>query len=312
MDRRLVGVLVLTAVALAALVVPGAVGRHVNGAPVAAVIAGPPSVGDCVRAISPLPPTDQNTDVDAQVTYPSMEYGGCSGQAIGEVMSVDLSPHELRRATVASYELDSATCELSEVNYVGSIGPFDPATITTPGIAWQADVTVQSVSVGPSAMQIQAGRSWTACIGVTPDRRPYRGRLSGALTTGVLPPEFATCWRSLLSATEQQMAEQQVLCSAPHPVEVLAVTQITEATTTIAQVTKSCLGMASRTLRTADPTLGGRVEIAAYSLDGSSVAPLTAAALFQGYLGCIASMKPPKKLNDTLIGISSRPLPIAR
>ena len=108
------------------------------------------------------------------------------------------------------------------------------------------------------------------------------------------------------------MAEQQVLCSTPHPVEVLAVTQITDAKTTIGQVSKSCLGMASRTLRTPDPTRGGRVVIAAYSMDGSSVLPLTAAALFQGYLGCIAAVRSPNLLNDTLIGISSRPLPIAR
>ncbi len=312
MDRRLFGVLVLTAVALAALVVPSAVGHQVKGSPVAAVIADPPSVGDCVRAISPLPPTDQSSDVNAQVTYPTMEYGSCAGPVIGEVMSVDLAQHDLRRTTVASYEFDSSTCELSEVNYVGSIGPFDPATITTPGIAWQAAVTVQSVSVGPSALQIRAGRTWTACVGVTPDRRPYRGRLSDALTTGVLPPEFATCWRSLQSTSEQQMADQQVGCSTPHRFEILAVTEVTAAGTTVTQVNRSCLGMATRSLRTADPTRAGRLVISAYVLDGTSMVPLTAAGLFQGYLACIAAVKPPNLLEDTLIGISSRPLPIAR
>ena len=58
--------------------------------------------------------------------------------------------------------------------------------------------------------------------------------------------------------------------------------------------------------------MSGRVVIAAYSMDGSSVLPLTAAALFQGYLGCIATVKSPNLLNDTLIGISSKPLPIIR
>ncbi len=308
----MVGVLLLAMVALAALVGPGAVGHELIGSPVAAVIPPPPTVGGCVTAMAPMPQTDQSTDVDSRVQYPSAVYGGCAGPIVGEVMSVDLTPHALDRTTVASYQMAGSLCELSEVNYVGSIGPFDPATITTPGIAWQADVTVQSVAVGPTSLQRAGGQSWTACIGATPDRTPYRGRISGALAGGVLPPAFATCWKSLTSATDQQVGEQQVPCSAPHPIEVLALTQITDTTTTPAQVTKSCLGMASRALRTPDPTRGGMLKIAAYPIDGSSVLPLTAAAMFQNYLGCIASVTPPNRLNDTLIGIGDRPLPIIK
>jgi len=310
-DRRLVGALLLAAVVLAALVIPAAVGRRLSGYPVAVVIPGPPTAGSCIRSISPLPPVSYNTDVDAHVSYPTVQTGSCDGPIVGEVMSVDSAPHRLREATVASYESDSSTCELSEVNYVGSIGPFDPSTITVPGIAWQARVTVRSLAIGPNDVQRAAGQSWTACVGTTFDGTTYRGRISGALTDGSLPSAFATCWRSLMSATEQQLSDQQVPCSRPHPVEVLAVTQITDATATIGQVASSCRGMAARALRTTDPTRGGQVDIEAYSMDGSSVLPLTSAAMFQGYLGCIAMIKAPKLLDDTLIGIGSRPLPLA-
>ncbi len=306
----MVGALVLALVALAAISVPGVIGRRLIGSPVAQTIPAPPSVGDCVTAISPVPPIDPGGDVDIAAAYPSASFGSCTGPIVGEVMSVDPSAHAFGNTTLASYELAGSVCELSEVNYVGSIGPFDPATITTPGIAWQADVTVESVAIGPTALQRAGGQSWTACLGATPDRSAYRGRISGALAGGVLPPAFATCWRSLKSATEQQTEDQQIPCSRPHPIEVIALTQITDATTTTAQVSKSYLGMAARALRTSDPTRGGRLKIAAYSMDGSSVLPLTTAAMFQGYLGCIASVGPPNRLDNTLIGVGSKPLPI--
>ncbi len=308
----MVGIFVLALVACVAVAAPGVVGRQLAGAPIPAVIPDPPEVGQCVTGISTMPAVDDVGDVDIPVDYPSAQFGSCTGPIVGEVMSVDLTQHELSRTTVASYQLAGSACELSEVNYVGSVGPFDPATITTPGIAWQADVTVESVAIGPTHLQAGGGQSWTACVGAAHDRSRYRGTLRSALSSGVLPPTFATCWKSLKSATEQQIEEQQVLCSTPHPIEVLALTQITDATTTTQQVTKSCLGMASRALRTADPTRGGQVRIAAYSMDGSSVLPLTSAAMFQGYLGCIASVDPPDRLTDTLIGIGSKPLPITR
>ncbi len=305
MDRRLVGLLVLAVVALAAITVPGVVGRHLVGAPTAMVIPAPPSVGECVTGLSATPPVDDAGEVDAPADYPSARFGSCAGPIVGEVMSVDLTPHQLARTTIASYQLAGAACELSEVNYVGSIGPFDPATITTPGIAWQADVSVESVAIGPTHLQTAGGQSWTACVGATPDRSSYRGTLRAALSLGILPPVFATCWKSL------QTSDQHVPCSTPHPIEVIALTQITDATTTVAQVNRSCLGMASRAFRTADPTRGGRLRIAAYAVDGSVVRPLTRAVMLQGYLGCLASVGPPSQLDDTLIGVGSKPLPIA-
>jgi hypothetical protein len=135
-NRRLVGGLVLLVAVLATLIVPVAAGRTVAGSAVPQVVPQPPVVGDCVRSISPLPPTPAGGADDAPIVYPTVEYGTCGGPIVREVMSVDSTRKALGKATVASYQSAGSACELSEVNYVGSIGPFDPATITTPGMAW--------------------------------------------------------------------------------------------------------------------------------------------------------------------------------
>ncbi len=309
MDRRTTGVLLLVALACLVLTVPGLTGRRITGSAKAAVIPPPPAVGDCAIALSAPPPTGENLDDDAPVTYPTIRLGSCAGVIVGEVMSIDTSAHPLGEVTIGSYQSASSACQLDEVNYVGSIGPFDPATITTPGIAWQAAVTVDSVAVGPSALQRAGGQSWTACIGTTADGSGYRGRIARALDTGVLPPVFATCWRYLTTTTDQSVEDQQMSCAAPHSFEVLAVTQIFDPKTTPAKVTRSCVGMASRALRTADPTRGGRLRIAAYSFGDTAIVPVTSVPYPAGVV-CLASVPAPLRLTGTLIGIGAKPLPI--
>lgn len=308
-ERRWAGLVVLIVVALAAVTLPNLGGRRIAGSAVPAVIPGPPSAGDCVKALSPLPPADRDVPDGSPIIYPSAVYGDCTGTVLGEVMSVDVSIHPLVDATSGGYNRADAACSLDQVNYVGSIGPFDPATIKTPGIAWQAAAFVDSEAVGPDPVQRAAGRWWTACVGMTPGRNGYRGRIVNALSTGVLPPDFALCWKSLAISTDQQVDDQVTPCATPHPIEVLATTQIIDPTATPTQVNRSCIGFASRAMRTADPTRGGTVVIAAYSMDGASVLPLTSRALLAGYVGCIAAVTPPHRLVGTLVGLGDRPAP---
>ena len=151
------------------------------------------------------------------------------------------------------------------------------------------------------ALQRAGGQSWTACVGATPDRSTYRGR------SAVLWP--AACSAGLRDLLEIAEVGNRAADRGPtDPVfdaasdRGIALTQITDATTTTAQVPNPVWAWPSRALRTSDPTRGGRLKIAAYSMDGSSVLPLTPAAMFQGYLGCIASVDPPNRLDNTLIG----------
>lgn len=304
--------MLLIVVALAAVSLPHLGGRRVVGSAVAAVVPAPPLVGSCVTWLSPAPSTNPDTPDEAPITYPYANYGPCRGEALGEVMSLDTSVHPPVDGTVGGYLRADAACGLDEVNYVGSIGPFDPATITKPGIAWQALAFVDSVVIGPGRLQRAAGQTWTACIGATPSRAAYRGRIADALRNGVLPPAYAVCWKSLPVSTDQQLDDQRTACAAAHPIEILATTQIIDATTTMTQVSRSCRGLASRAMRTPDPTKGGTIRIAAYSMDGLSVLPLTSSALFAGDVGCIASATPPLRLLGTLIGLGDKPAPMTR
>lgn len=305
------GLLLLIVAAVATLALPGVLGHRLAGAAMAAVIPPPPAIGACVTSVSERAEIRPDARADQRVAYPTAVLGSCAGAIAGEVMSVDLAEHRLDRATITTYQADSSKCQLAEVNYVGSIGPFDPDRLTEPSIAWEAPVSIESISVGPSDFQRAAGQTWTACVGTGDAGTTYRGRIAQALRTGVLPSTFATCWRTLLSSTETQDNEQHSPCTTPHSVELLGTTSINDPAATIAQIQKSCRGMASRALRTPDPTRGGRLEISAYSLDGSSVLPLEAADLFTGHLGCVASIAPPERLAGTLIGIENRPLPLS-
>lgn len=313
MDGRRIGALLLVGVVMAGVVLHAVAGRAITGMPGAAVVPPPPAAGACVVA---LPPPPSGTEDDASFDYPYAGFGSCRDPIIGEVMSVDLGDHLLAAATVDDYLQASSLCEFAEVKYVGSIGPFDPATLSTPGIGWKAAVTVESLSIGPTPLQRAAGQRWTACVGAThigvgAQRPTYTGTLAHALTAGTLPPQFATCWRALASSTEQQVMEAEVPCSQPHSVEVLALTQITDPTTTPTLIAASCRGMASRSMRTPDPTVGGRLQITAYSMDGSSVLPLDDRNMLAGFTGCVASVPAPLRLQDTVIGLGNDPLPLA-
>lgn len=167
------------------------------------------------------------------------------------------------------------------------------------------------MSIGPTPLQRAAGQQWTACVGASRNRTTYTGTIASALTVGTLPPELATCWRTLVSSTEQQVTDPEVACSQPHSVEILALTQIIDPTTTPAEVAASCLGMASRTLQTSDPTVAGRLRITAYSMDGSSVMPVNQVNMLAGFTGCVASVPAPERLLGTVIGLGSNPLPLA-
>lgn len=306
MDGRRVGALLLVGLAVAGVVLHGVTGRAVTGTPVAAVVPAAPLQGACLVALSPAPSGVANATFD----YPYATFGSCDGPVIGEVLAVDPADHQLAATTIDEYQEASSLCELAEVAYVGSIGPFDPVTIAVPGIGWKSEVTVQSLSIAPTPLQRAAGQRWTACVGSTRDRSTYTGTLRRALTVGTLPAKFGTCWRSLVSSTEQRVTDPEVDCSQPHSVEILALTQITDPATTPDQIATSCRGMASRSMRAQDPTVGGQLRITAYSMDGSSVMPVDRVNMLAGFTGCVASVPASLRLSGTVIGLGSKPLPL--
>jgi hypothetical protein len=59
-------------------------------------------------------------------------------------------------------------------------------------------------------------------------------------------------------------------------------------------------------MRTADPTVGGRLRITAYSMDR----PSSQTTYPLGFIQCVASVQPPLRLRGTVIGLGSKPLPL--
>ena len=294
---------------LSVLVIPNLSGRPVAGSATAIYVPAPPQAGQCVTQLSAVPQDDGGQN-DPSVEYPIASYGPCGASVVGEVMSVEPKTLATPPVALSAYTRAGAECELAMVNYVGSIGPFDLTNPNTPSIAWQTTVTIQSVSVGPTDLQQRAGQTWTACIGTTSDDARYKGRIADALTRGTLPPTYALCWGSVPASTQQQNDTSVRPCAEPHTAEILGTTQITDPKTTAADVQRTCRGFAARAMRTADPTRGGALTIVAYSMDGTSVLPLTAVELTSGFLGCLAVVAAPHQLVGTVIGLGDRPAPV--
>lgn len=310
MDRRLLGVVMLIVVALVAVALPNRAGHRIFGTPQVAHVPGAPAEGSCVVAVDPLPSLDEQSGGESPISYPSARYGACNGNIVGEVMSVDLTAHPLEKATINSYASARWDCDLAEVNYVGSIGPYDPARLSTPNIVgWDTNVVVQTTSVGPSAYQRAAGQSWTACIGGTGGTKAYRGRLQNALRTGTLPAIFGNCLTAPVHSTNDVAGTAQLSCEAPHSAEVLGTTQIYAAKTP-AEIQESCAKLALRALRSADATRGGRLMVTAYSSNGVSGSRAGSVGAAGSFLACVASVQPPARLSGTLIGLGNGRLPL--
>ncbi len=124
-------------------------------------------------------------------------------------------------------------------------------------------------SVGPSRVQRLVGQRWSACVVGAPVSRPYDGRLRDVLTTGALPSDFGSCWKS-----DSLRDSEQVACDRPHAVEVLATTGLGSASQTAAEVGRSCRVVAGRMMRTTDPERGGALSVRILDFhEGGTVAP---------------------------------------
>lgn len=195
---------------------------------------------------------------------------------------------------------------LIAIGYLGSIPPVVDRGAGRPGIVWTSVLAFRYTQIGPTAVQRAAGQQWSACVVGSAELTPYVGRLRDVLSSGVLPPVFGSCWPS----TDVHIAVQ-IRCDAPHAVELLGWTHLGPNPVSAAEVRDACTGYAARALRTADPTRDGalRPEI----LDAESAAaiiPAMVATLADRYVACAVIAENGHHLNDTLVGIGQRPLPL--
>ncbi len=314
------GGVVVLAVLMIAVVAPNWSQRRIAGEAVAVVIAGPPAVGDCVTSVPDMrvlrdggsyrgngvwDEGSSDSGWENGIDYPSTVFGSCDGHIMGEVSSVHLAAGAPDRIPMIDYQTSSSQCALESIAYTGSIPPVVDGSADRPSIVWTPAINFQNTPVGPTAIQRLVGQDWSACVIGAPTGKPYVGRLAGVLDSGVLPSDFGNCW-----LTDQLDDSEQVGCDQPHAVELLGTTALGSAAYTAAEVQKSCVTYAGRTLRSDEPTRGGaiRFEILDFS-DTVSVVEPSAGVLRDTYITCIATGQDDVRLDGSLIGLGNRPLP---
>jgi hypothetical protein len=102
-----------------------------------------------------------------------------------------------------------------------------------------------------------------------------------------------------------------VRCDSAHAVELLGWTSLGSSPVVAAEVREVCSIYAARALRTADPTGNGviRPEIVASHREVATIPP-TNADLADSSVACALTVENGRQLNDTLVGIGQRPLPL--
>jgi hypothetical protein len=299
-------VIVLVGVLLTAMLTAGPLTRRVAGHPAALAVAGAPMIGDCVTG---FPMAERGIEVDQTLDFPTAEFGPCDRPIVGEVSStVDRAVAPPRRITGAEYWPMSAQCALDAIGYLGSIPPVVDQGAGRPGILWTPSVSIAYLPIGPNAAQRTLGQHWSACVVGSNDGTAYTGRLQQALSSGVLPAVFGSCWPASYFRTARQTP-----CDQPHVVELLGTTLLGTHPVPAAEVRGACAQFAGRVMRTADPTRQGAIVVDIVGDDrGFADLPSGENYLQDRDVSCYAKAAAGSRFNGTLVGIGDGPLPLVR
>ena len=308
MDRRWFGAIVVACTVLAAVVAPNVTARRVGGTAIPVAIDAPPAVGSCALTITDPWSSNPETGfaVGNVIDYPTARFGPCAGAAVGEVVFVDAATSPPEQVVDNDYQTILQQCALDAIGYLGSIPPVVYRGFGQPGIVWSSVLAFRYTAIGPSAVQRAAGQRWSACAVGSTEAKPYVGRLRNVLSTGVLPPEFGSCWPSV------DLVPVEIPCDSPHAVELLGWSSIGSDSVSATELRQACTVYAGRALRTSDPTRDGaiRPEIVSFDRDTPTI-PASDAVLADGSAACVLIAQNGRQFNNTLVGIGQRPLPLA-
>ena len=288
--------------------------RPVAGTPQAAVIPGPPAVGDCLLERISL---RNGYETSTGFTVPSARVQPCTGARFGEVVAVAEAqgvtrPQRLERCGQAARSyLGVGTASAQPAAQAGQPG----RTVDDP---WAPSVRAGLVLAGPDQRQRAAGQDWVACVvdvtvpggGSGPGDAPdtYDGSARGGYDGGRLPSAFAFC-----RSGPDVIDAADIPCTQDHPVEVLAST-FDVAPTAAATLQDTCDALAARLTRMPDPMAGGRLRTV---MSSGYVAPdgtVHIGADADGHVSlaqCLIAVVGPGSLNGTLIGLGDAPVPWA-
>lgn len=228
MDRRQIGILLMSLVLVAVLCTPGLLGRHLSGSAAPAVhVRAPLRVGQCLASLAT--PAELNTVVDLVPPVPCEQPHSAEVLAIGRI-EADARP------TVADQSFTtgalSQQCDQLAARFLG----------------WGKKSTLPRIQVSfftrltlPGALEWQLGQRWYGCEllpGVLDYPISYRGTaLDASLRTP--PGAFANC-----SNGPDELA---ISCDRPHHAE-----QLTRTYGAGALTNTGCSELAGRVIGTAD------------------------------------------------------------
>ncbi len=314
MERRAVGVAVLTVALLLAVVVPNLRPRVVPGAAQAEPVPGPPAVGDCV--------TETFDPSTADRTWPLPKHGHdkatakCAGARYGEVVAVIANPlpfdEQARQdATQATPVPDQATCVAAIIRYVGF--PADKGgTLKPMSTYWYPSLMLGLATSSPSPTQQTAGQHWLACIAnlqnlpeteATVPR--YEGSLKDALLTGRPRNVLTTCnWGP---AGGQNNPDGR--CVKPHTGETLASGKLDGHPVARAALEASCRKLVGQLTGIAGLSAVKELHIAMAAVDPNGAELKADVIPGLAFLSCgVTSTRP---LKGSLLGIGATPIPWA-
>lgn len=277
-DRRNVGIVLLSLILVAVLCVPGLLGRNLGGSAAPAVhVHAALQVGEC---LAPLDTPDQlNTVVDLVPTVPCSEPHSAEVLAVGRI-------DQKTRPTVADQSFTtgplSQQCDQLAARFLGW-GRKD--ALPRIQVSFFTRLTV------PGELEWRLGQRWYGCEllpGVLDYPISYRGTaLDASFRTP--PGAFANC--------SDGPGDLAVSCDQPHHAEELTRTYRSVAARGSAAATNAvCEQLAGQVIGTTDPTFGGQLAVLTRMQGGASECWMTTTSSLS--------------LVATLINHGSAPLPL--
>lgn len=282
----------IVAVCVVTMVLPNLNGRESTGSPVAMVLPAPPVLGSCAVAFIPEPAADRVAPGVARA--PAVRFGRCSEEMLGEVVSVD--PKGLAAVPTYPDQLDRG-CRGAADAYLGPAFAYAIRTESTAGglAVWHIAVGWSAVHVWPTALERAAGRTWSACLIVAANGRPYRGTVAEQRLAGSIPDEFGVCtertWELSVGTTS---------CADPHPMQLMGETDIMGAGLTDEHLHDACVDVAKSVTGAEDPTAGGELRVV-----------LGARSTPDAQARCYLVATGERMLDGSLIGLGDGPVPWA-
>jgi hypothetical protein len=245
-DRRYVGIILMSLILVAVLCLPGLIGRNLGGSAVPAVhVAAPLRVGEC---LAPLDAPEQlNSVVDLVPTVP------CSAPHSAEVLAVGRLDQKAR-PTVSDQNFTtgprSQQCDQLAAQFLGWGKKSNLPRIQ---VSFFTRLTV------PGDLEWRLGQRWYSCElmpGVLDFPISYRGTAMDA-SFRTPPGAFANC--------SDGPGEPAISCDQPHHAE-----QLTRTYGKLDPTNAVCDQLAGQVIGTTDPTFGGRLAVLTRVQGGAS------------------------------------------